>query len=87
MYCVLALMVSRHPGVQTETHRNGRYRPAFPYSQEMQSCGPSQKKYRAQAREYEEPANGTNDPMLKKARLDLARQFHEVADRLERHGS
>jgi hypothetical protein len=32
-------------------------------------------------------ANRTNDPMLKKAWLDLARQFHEVADRLERHGS
>jgi hypothetical protein len=43
LYCVLALMVSRHPGVQTEAHRNGRYRPAFPYSQEMQSCRPSQK--------------------------------------------
>jgi hypothetical protein len=49
--CVLTLMVSRHPGVQTEAHRNGRYRPAFPYSQEMQS-----KKCRAQARECEDRA-------------------------------
>jgi hypothetical protein len=44
-------------------------------------------KCRAQARECEERANRTNDPMLITAWLDPARQFHEVADRLERQGS
>jgi hypothetical protein len=51
-----------------------------PTSRECKLCGPSQKNA-AQARECEERANRANDPMLKKAWLDLARQFREVADR------
>jgi hypothetical protein len=51
-----------------------------PTSRECKLCGPSQKNA-AQARGCEERANRANDPMLKKAWLDLARQFREVADR------
>ena len=43
-------------------------------------------KSRAEARQCEERANRTDDQMLKRAWLELARQFHELADRLERQG-
>src|SRR5262249_52002225 len=60
--------------------------PAFTSSPGNAVVPSESEKCRAQARECEERADRAKDLMLKNAWLELARQFHEVADRLERYG-
>jgi hypothetical protein len=71
--------VTGQPGRQD---RNRRHEPEFIHKSGNAVVPSQSDECRAQARQWEERAKRTKDPMAKRAALNRARQLHELADRL-----